>query len=257
MFLFITGSFLTFSAMRARIFEDASVNGSLKGPLVGISAVPLGSLKEAIEALRAANGTLYFSLAAAVISALTAVASKLATGKYPTMTVDEAAAIYLYTMGTPLYRTLNTALRNEEAAAVAPFMPYIKLFLTALYKLPIEKCTVYRGIRNPPDFKKGDTVVWWGFSSSTRRVHVTHTFIAFSGPRTMFILENVPCVNIEGLSAYPGESERLLLPGTALKVLSVTTEFDNGRRDVQAQFVKSQVVFDFMHPQWPISLFKY
>jgi hypothetical protein len=242
--------------MRARFFEDASAKGSIKGPLVGINTVQLLSLKDAVEALRGVNDAVYFSLIAAVLPALTAVAPKLASGKYPTITVDEAAAIYLYTMETPLYRTLNTALRNEDAAAIAPFEKYIKLFLTALYKLPIEKCTVYRGIRDPPAYNDGDLLVWWGFSSTSRRVAVTETFLQVAGPRVKFIIENVPCVDIEEFSAIPVESERLLLPGTALKVLSVTPEFDKGRRDVQAQFIKGQVVFDFMHPEWPLDLFK-
>jgi hypothetical protein len=252
--------------MRARFFEDASASGSLKGPLVGIKAVPLVSLKVAIEALRGgAHDIVYNNLlsTSAVLIASTAIAPVLSSGKYPTMSVDEAAAIHLYTMQTPLYRTLNAALRNENAAAIAPFMKYIKLLLTALYKLPIEKCTVYRGIRDPPAYNDGDHLVWWAFSSTTRRVAVTETFLDFVGPRAMLVLENAPCVNIEDFSffgpKFPGdtntESERLLLPGTALKVLSVSKEFDNGRRNVQMEFIKGQAVFDFMHPEWPLDLF--
>jgi hypothetical protein len=72
----------------------------------------------------------------------------------------------------------------------------------------------------------------------------------------MFTIENVPCVNIEAFSASPEESERLLLPGTTLKVVtSLPSELDDDRRDVRAKFIKSRVVFDFMHPQWPIDLF--
>jgi hypothetical protein len=114
---------------------------------------------------------------------------------------------------------------------------------------------VYRGIRDLPAYKNGDLLVWWGFSITTRRFQQTETFLNFAGPRAKFIIENAPCVNIEEFSAFPEEFERFLFPGTALKVLSTTPEFDDGRRDVQVEFVKGQAVFDFMHPDWPIDLF--
>jgi hypothetical protein len=260
--------------MRARFFEDATASGSLKGPLVGIKAVPLVSLKEAIDCLQGINFQKkkqaefnlfkYLDERNSLAFVLDKGSEKLASGKYPTMTVDEAAAIYLYTMPGEFYRTLNEALRKENAAQIGSLIKYIKLLLTALYKLPIEKHTLYRGLKfeekERPDFKKEEVLVWWSFSSSTRLLDVTEQFLKPTesepaGPRSNFIIENVPCVNIEGLSHFPGESERLLLPGTMLKVLSVTAEFDNGRRDVQAEFIKGQAVFDFMHPEWPIDLF--
>jgi hypothetical protein len=235
----------------------------LKGPLVGIKEVPLVSLKVAIGALRGGpHNKLFESLKGIVLTAaLAKVAPILEGGKYPTMTLDEAATIYLYTMETLLYGTLNDALSSEDAIAIAPFKPYIKLFLTALYKLPIEKHTVYRGrnIDKISDYKEDKVLIWWTFSSSSRRDGVAHSFAEKKkekGLSAKFIIENVPCVNIEGLSDYPGEYERLLLPCTSLKVLSVTKiPLNDDRWDIQAEFIKGQAVFDFMHPEWPIDLF--
>ena len=57
------------------------------------------------------------------------------------LTTDESAAIYLYTMQwadpwESLYVQLNRTLRNEERNNLKPWFLYLKLFLTALYKLP-------------------------------------------------------------------------------------------------------------------------
>jgi hypothetical protein len=247
--------------MRARFFEEASAKGSMTGPLVGIKDVPLVSVSEAIDCLE--GGTqeelfAYMKKSNAIERALTEVVPVLASGKYPTMTTDEAVAIYLYTMPGAFHTALNDALRDENTALIGPLMKYIKLFLTALYKLPIEKHTVYRGakLRDPSECEIDNILVWWTFSSTTRRVHVTDNFLNITGPRAKFIIESVPCVNIEELSYFPGEFERLLLPGTALKVLSVASESNDGYCDVQVQFIKGHVVFDFMHPEWPIDLFK-
>jgi hypothetical protein len=244
-------------ALRARAFEEASAKGSLTGPLIGIKSVPLVGLEEAISSLQNGPQEMIFkslnSLEAVAVS-LKNGSLKLTSGKYPNMTADEAAAIYLYTMQTPLYAAMNAALREEDTDTIAPFLKYIKLLLNALYKLPIERHTVYRGIRDPPDYHDHELLVWWSFSSATRRVHVTESFLNFSGPRAKLIIENVPCVNIEEFSALRGEFERLLLPGTSLKVLSQTKFQADGSRDVQVEFIKGHVMFDFMHPQWSIDL---
>jgi hypothetical protein len=243
----------------------------LKGPLVGIKAVPLVGLIEAVDCLqgvkfRRKNGTqgnLLEDLKKknSPSKAMDNASDKLASGKFPTLSVDEAAAIHLYTMETPLYSSLYDAMSSEDAIAIAPFKPYIKLFLTALYKLPIEKHTVYRGtkLKNPSDRIPGNILVWWTFSSTSRRDGVAYEFAEKKkeeGPSAKFIIENAPCINIEELSSYLGEYERLLLPCTALKVLSVTkTSPDEDRWDIQAEFVKGHVAFEFMHPEWPLDLF--
>jgi hypothetical protein len=223
----------------------------------GMRDVPLVSLVEALEVLRGGpHADVYDNLVRSRTfdQALASGARILDGGRYPTMTVDEAAAIHLLTMETPLFRTLNTAIRNEVADAFAPFKPYVKLLLIALYKLPIEKCTLYRGMRGPLHFTAGETIVWWSCTSVTRRAQAAEAMLGFGGgSSTKFILESMPCVNISEFSPFPEESEHLLLPGTALQVLHVM-ELGNGRRDVQAEFIKGHAVFDFMHPQWPLDL---
>ena len=57
------------------------------------------------------------------------------------LTVDEAAAIHLYTMEweeheQSLYFVLNRTLRLADRSKLRPWFRYLKLFLTGLFKLP-------------------------------------------------------------------------------------------------------------------------
>ena len=46
-----------------------------------------------------------------------------------------------------LYPRMNAALRDHDLNALAPFLPFMKLLLTALYKLPLTRAKVYRGVK--------------------------------------------------------------------------------------------------------------
>lgn len=57
------------------------------------------------------------------------------------LTPDESAAIYLYTLEwdvheRSLYVLLNQTLRLSDRTKLQPWFKYLKLFLTALFKLP-------------------------------------------------------------------------------------------------------------------------
>ena len=64
------------------------------------------------------------------------------------LTVDESAAIQLYTMewDSSLYAALNEQLRRADRRTLRDWFPYLKLFLTALYKLPSYRGVVWRGM---------------------------------------------------------------------------------------------------------------
>merc|ERR1719353_1331046 len=63
------------------------------------------------------------------------------------MTTDEAAAIMLYTQHCCLYPLLNSALRDHaHPENVEAFLPYLKLLLKGLNKLPLIRKQVYRGV---------------------------------------------------------------------------------------------------------------
>ncbi|CAF2825906.1 unnamed protein product [Rotaria sp. Silwood2] len=140
------------------------------------------------------------------------------------LTRDESAAIHLYTMqweepNVSLYTVLNRKLRSERREPLKPWFRYLKLVLTALFKLPSLKAVVWRGVLGNLSDQYDDDVVWWGFSSCTESVDAMEQFIGKSGVRTLF---NIECINgkaIRAHSHYKKENEILLLPGTYLRVV--------------------------------------
>ncbi|CAF1488706.1 unnamed protein product [Adineta steineri] len=62
------------------------------------------------------------------------------------LTKDESAAIYLYSMASSFFSSLNTALRAENRHALKPWFAYLKLLMTALKTLPSIKAVVWRGV---------------------------------------------------------------------------------------------------------------
>jgi len=140
------------------------------------------------------------------------------------MRPDEAAAIMLYTQETCLYHLLNEALRGHDAADLAPFLPFLKLLLTALHRLPLVQTQVFRGVKldlsSIYNQVVGRVFTWWSFSSTTRnRAVLTRNplFLGSSGPRTLFCIHAVG-VDIARFSSTPSEAEVLLLPGTRLRI---------------------------------------
>ena len=86
--------------------------------------------------------------------------------------IDESASIMLYSMGWKpldkcLYVALNATLRSTDRDKLEPWFLYLKLFLTALSRLPSTHRHLYRGVKLDlsAQYQKGKTIVWWGFSS--------------------------------------------------------------------------------------------
>merc|ERR1711939_980121 len=136
-------------------------------------------------------------------------------------TVDEAAAIQLYTQHCCLYPMLNSALRDHaHPENLKAFLPYLKLLLKGLNKLPLVRAQVYRGmsgdLHEEYNQLQGKVFRWWAFSSTTIRESNAETFLG-DGDRTLFSIDAIG-VDISQFSAFPHESEVLLLPGTCLVV---------------------------------------
>jgi hypothetical protein len=91
------------------------------------------------------------------------------------LTEDESAAIFLYTTEWQphdrcLYAVLNSVLRSRNRNRLIPlWLPYMKLLLTALFKLRSYNMIVWRGVRLDlrSEYEVGKTCIWWGFSSCT------------------------------------------------------------------------------------------
>ena len=140
------------------------------------------------------------------------------------MTDDEAAAIMLYTQHCCLYPMLNAALRDHtNTENLKAFKPYLKLLLTALNKLPLVRAKVYRGmnanLHETYNQLQGQVFRWWAFSSTTMEESNTEAFMCQTEERTLFAIDAIG-VDISAFSAFRGEKEVLLLPGTCLVVES-------------------------------------
>lgn len=102
-------------------------------PIQGYADQPLVSLEEAVEPL------------VDILHDVKRMASwakwQRATPPADGLTTDESAAITLYSMEwTPrekcLYFALNATLRDENRQTLKPWFLFLKLFLTALFRLP-------------------------------------------------------------------------------------------------------------------------
>lgn len=142
------------------------------------------------------------------------------------LTEDEELSIKLYTYewsqsGKSFYNHLNNALRQENRQALKPWFLYLRLFIGALTKLTEETPKIlYRAVPETMghNYKKGEEITWWGFSSCTTSLGVLKDFLNDSESRTIFNIFCKSSYRISEYSAHPKEHECILLPGRVFKV---------------------------------------
>ncbi|CAF2942565.1 unnamed protein product [Rotaria sp. Silwood2] len=149
------------------------------------------------------------------------------------LTRDQSAAVYIYTMewgDTTLYRVLNNALRSENRQALKIWFPYLKLFDTALDKLPTVKEAVWRGVSLDIDknFTKNQIVTWWSVNSCSSSVNVIKNFLGKNKNSTLFLIEAVNGKKISGYTEYETEDEIILRMGSQFRVKSDPLDQSNG-----------------------------
>ena len=104
-------------------------------------------------------------------------------------------------------------------------MPYLRLLLTAFYRLKPRQETVFRGVNLGLDsldakYVEGRRAIWWAVSSTTSRVNRIHAFLG-QNAHTNFTISAKYARNIRRFSAIRNEDELVLLPGAKLRVKSV------------------------------------
>ncbi|CAF1577622.1 unnamed protein product [Adineta ricciae] len=139
------------------------------------------------------------------------------------LTKDESAAIYLYTMeggDNSFYRILNEALRSENRRALRSWFGFLKLFDTALSKLPAVKTSVWRGISGniSQQFKRGELLTWWSISSCSVEVDVVQDFLGKNINATLLMIVTKSAKDVSRYTSFPDEKEVILGPGTQLRV---------------------------------------
>jgi hypothetical protein len=204
-----------------------------------LDSTPLASFEECISDLKELDleGKKVFSKLPVYVSSVKKKVSQMTETK---LSVDEKAAIFLYTMEFPslpdlktncsIYYLMNSFLRNQDRAALKPFLKYLKLLLSALCKLPPVKGKVCRGVKADiaADMKSKEKseITWNSFSSTTLNSKTLDNpmFLGTTGSRAMFFIDCKTGRNISALSACQSEEEILLLPSTSFIVEHVIVQ---------------------------------
>ncbi|MFB7830348.1 ADP-ribosyltransferase domain-containing protein [Streptomyces sp. NPDC056056] len=142
------------------------------------------------------------------------------------LSADAIAALHLYTCESAFYREINAVLRSPDRERLVPYLPYLRLLFSAMESLPAQTRPLWRGVALDlrSQYPLGQTVTWWGVSSCTSELGVAKAFLGSRGRRTLFEVTPARAVAIRRFSAFTGEEEYILAPGTRLKVTEVKAE---------------------------------
>ena len=221
---------------------DIEDNPSIKlMPIEGYANMPLVSLEEAVKPL--------IDIVHDIKNKADVAKWKCQDSPADELTKDQSASIILYSMqwephNKCLYFALNATLRDENRDRLKPWFSYLKLFLTALSRLPSNNRPIYRGItrdlRN--DYQEGQTVIWWSFSSCTQRINVLSNkqFLGSEGARTLFTVESSSGKDIRNHSAFQQEDEVLLPAARQFEVVSCLPQ-GGGLNIVQLREIESPI----------------
>jgi hypothetical protein len=149
------------------------------------------------------------------------------------LTNDESAALYLYTQNydqQSIYHQLNRVLRLANSSMVEPWFGFLKLFHTALEKLPTVKTKIWRGmhIDTAKNLRVNQDIIWCGVSSCSLsidriKVHLGKSSILCS-------IDSINGKSIRGYTPYIEEHEVILLPGTRLRVKTNSFDYSFGQQ---------------------------
>ena len=189
-----------------------------RSPIFGYQYLSIVSLEQAMEKIIpiVPEVTKYISLA-----------KQKCNRRSLILTWDESAAIYLYSMPVPFFSRLNEFLRAEDRNSLKPWFVFLKLFITALEKLPSCQIIAWRGVANDVGsaFTDNDMQVWWGVNSCSKALNVVKLYL--DGKATVFAINATNAKDISAFSAFPQEQEVILMPGSHLRVKSKSLNFEN------------------------------
>jgi hypothetical protein len=206
-----------------RFTEFQLENKELK-PIAGYWAYELVPLEEALKAFLSQINELKRSIKEA---------KKHCNHSSPhNLTLDESAALFLYTMEAgdhSFYRILNQVLTTENRNEVNPWFSYLKLFDTALNKLPKAKGNIWRAVPGnvANNYKINQILTWWTISSCSASEDVVKTFFKPNQEATLFMIEAVNGKNLAGYTMHPDEHEVILGVGTQLRVKDIVFQHGN------------------------------
>ncbi|MGW1117160.1 ADP-ribosyltransferase domain-containing protein [Streptomyces tanashiensis] len=199
--------------------------GLVLPPITGVFDLPVMDFRKAVEPVTRVLANLNGYVERSSRFAESKVAEAEAAGG-PGLSADAISALYLYTCESAFYREINAVLRSPDRERLVPYLPYLRLLFSAVADLPAQTRPLWRGVALDlrSQYPLGRTVTWWGVSSCTSEPGVARSFLGSRGRRTLFEVTPTRAVGIRRFSAFTGEEEYILTPGTQLKVTDVKTE---------------------------------
>ncbi|WP_432114786.1 ADP-ribosyltransferase domain-containing protein [Streptomyces sp. S1] len=197
--------------------------GLVLPPITGVFDTPLMDFPRAVEPVSRVLRNLDAHIERSRLFGEARAASAEDTGG---LSADAIAALYLYTCESAFYREINAVLRSPDRERLVPYLPYLRLLFSAVAELPARKQPLWRGVALDlrSQYPVGRTVTWWGVSSCTSEPAVARGFLGSRGRRTLFEVTPARAVGIRRFSAFTGEEEYILTPGTRLEVTEVKAE---------------------------------
>jgi hypothetical protein len=224
-----------------RVSDIAKEPQKMLMPIAGYEDMPLVSLEEAVEPL--------VPILPRIRDYVYVAKQRCQPIPADGLTRDESSSIMLYTMEWEptekcLYFALNAALRSEDRRKLRPWFSYLKLILTALFRLPSNRHFVYRGVKMDmsEQYPKDKTFIWWAFSSCTSSIEILEKpqFLGGTGARTLFTIDCNSGKDISRHSFYQSEKEILLLAARQFIVKSCLQPAP-GLRMVQLEEVEAPI----------------
>ncbi|MGW6968306.1 ADP-ribosyltransferase domain-containing protein [Streptomyces zaomyceticus] len=207
--------------------------GLVLPPITGVFDTPLMEFRKAVEPVSQVLARLDRHIERSSLFGESKVAEAEAAGA-PSgkglcgdgLSADAIAALYLYTCESAFYREINAVLRSPDRERLTPYLPYLRLLFSAVETLPAQTRPLWRGVALDlrSQYPVGRTVAWWGVSSCTSELSVARAFLGSRGKRTLFEVTPARAVGIRRFSAFTGEEEYILTPGTQLQVTEVKAE---------------------------------
>lgn len=174
------------------------------------------------------------------------------------LTIDESATIQIYGKAGSIHHQrlrvmLNRALITQDRHQIQPYLYYLKLLLTALWKLPSFQGTVWHEVRIDVsnEYQKGKRGIWLEITSTqvdSRRL-CSIGFLGQSNRKTIFSIQCESGKSTKRHAYSPLAEEILLLPGFQYEVLDVqqiNVEFHIiTLKEIDSEFPLISPSFDF------------
>ncbi|MGA5194585.1 ADP-ribosyltransferase domain-containing protein [Streptomyces exfoliatus] len=200
--------------------------GLVLPPITGVFDTPLMEFRKAVEPVSRVLVNLDRHIERSSLFGESKAAARAAAETTDGLSADAISALYLYTCESAFYREINAVLRSSDRERLVPYLPYLRLLFSAVAALPARTQPLWRGVALDlrSQYPTGRTVTWWGVSSCTSELGVARGFLGSRGKRTLFEVTPARAVGIRRFSAFTGEEEYILAPGTQLKVTDVKAE---------------------------------